>query len=98
VVEWSVVVGLVMGPRLGKASLCANLRITLRFNTKMQNMSAPSRALAASVRYQIQGGSVTKEDTISSVHVTPITTNSSALVMSLEQKTGKYFVNKLIQR
>jgi hypothetical protein len=61
-------------------------------------MSAPSRALAASVRYQIQGGSVTKEDTISTVHVTPITTNGFVFVMNLEQKTGKYFVNKLIQR
>jgi hypothetical protein len=64
----------------------------------MQNMSAPSRALAASARYQIQRGSVTNEDTISSVHVTPITTNSFAFMMSLEQKTGKYSVIRLLKR
>ena len=96
-VEVTVVLGLVMGLSLEIPSLCANVRITLRFKTKMQNMSAPLRALYESDRYQIQRGSVTNVDTISIVHVTPITTKSFAFMMSLEQKTGKNFVMKLIQ-
>lgn len=60
-------------------------------------MSAPCRALAVSDRYQIQRGSVTNEDTISNIHGTPMTTKSFAFMMNLEQKTGKYFVIKLIQ-
>jgi hypothetical protein len=51
----------------------------------MENMSAPCSALAVSDRYQIQGGSVTKDETISSVQVTPITMNSFAFITSLEQ-------------
>jgi hypothetical protein len=56
----------------------------------MQNMRAPCRALAVSERYQIQGGSVRNEETISSVQVTPITMNSFAFIMSLEQAIRKY--------
>jgi hypothetical protein len=41
-------------------------------------------------RYQIQGGSVRNEETISNVQVTPITMNSFAFIMSLEQAMRIY--------
>jgi len=62
----------------------------------MQNMSAPSRALAASARYQIQRGSGTNED---SLHGPRDTHHDKQLLFRDEpgKTPGIYFVMKLMQ-